>query len=191
MRYKIVIFQIQTSYLDLHPEIDSEGRLTTNIYHKGDDFKFPIVNFPFICSNIPAAPAYGVYISQLIRYSRDSGSYQDFLDRALLLTSTLLPMVLFGKVGVITSKVLRSPPWLGSSLRNICVTNDDRYILLVANTSRSFPHSWLITGFVTRLTRPVQLVEQELPTLPEYLSSLPVFSGVRVARSLVLYIYVL
>jgi hypothetical protein len=47
MRYKIVIFQIQTSYLDLHPEIDSEGRLTTNIYHKGDDFKFPIVNFPF------------------------------------------------------------------------------------------------------------------------------------------------
>ena len=24
------------------------------------------VNFPFICSNIPAAPAYGVYISQLI-----------------------------------------------------------------------------------------------------------------------------
>jgi hypothetical protein len=26
-----------------------------------DDFNFPIVNFPFICSNIPAAPAYGVH----------------------------------------------------------------------------------------------------------------------------------
>jgi hypothetical protein len=39
-----------------------------------DDFNFPIVNFPFI--NIPAAPAYGVYISQLIRYSRACGSYQ-------------------------------------------------------------------------------------------------------------------
>ena len=26
------------------------------------------MNFPFICSNIPAAAAYGVYISQLIRY---------------------------------------------------------------------------------------------------------------------------
>jgi hypothetical protein len=26
-------------------------------------FNFPIVNFPFIYSNIPAAPAYGVYIS--------------------------------------------------------------------------------------------------------------------------------
>jgi hypothetical protein len=40
--------------------------------------------------------------------------------------------------------------------------------------------------FVTRLTRLVPLVVQELPTLPENLSSLPVFSGVRVARSLVL-----
>jgi hypothetical protein len=35
----------------------------------------------------------------------------------------------------------------------------------------------LITGFVTRLTRQVPLVEQEL--LPEHLRSPPVFSGVR------------
>ena len=46
--------------------------------------------FPFICSNIPAAPACGVYISQLIQYSRACGSYQDFLDRGLLLTRKLL-----------------------------------------------------------------------------------------------------
>jgi len=39
-----------------------------------------------------------------------------------------------------------------------------------------------------RLTRQVPLVEQELPTLPEHLSSPPVFSGVRVTRSLVLYV---
>jgi hypothetical protein len=44
------------------------------------------------------------------------------------------------------------------------------------NTSRSFPHSWFIIGFVTRLIRRVPLVEQELPTLPEHLSSPPVFS---------------
>jgi hypothetical protein len=55
------------------------------------DFNFPIVNFPFICSNIPAAPAYGVYnISQLIRYSRACGAYQDFLDRGLLQTRKIL-----------------------------------------------------------------------------------------------------
>ena len=57
---------------------------------KNDDFNFSIVNFPFLCSSLPAAPAYGVYISQLIQYSRACGSYQDFFDRALLLTRKLL-----------------------------------------------------------------------------------------------------
>jgi hypothetical protein len=33
---------------------------------------------------IPTAPANGVYISQMIRYSRACGSYQDFLDGGLL-----------------------------------------------------------------------------------------------------------
>ena len=59
------------------------------------------MNIPFICSNIPAAPVYGVYLSQMIRYSIACGSYQDFLDRVLLLTS-----VPFGKVEVISSKAL-------------------------------------------------------------------------------------
>jgi hypothetical protein len=39
-------------------EIAGERRLRTKIYDKRDDFDFPIVNFPLICSNIPAAPAY-------------------------------------------------------------------------------------------------------------------------------------
>ena len=68
-----------------------------------------------------------------------------------------------------TSKVLRSPPWLGWPLWNICVTNDHGYVPLVVNTCRSFPHSWLINGFVDRVTRWVLLVEQELLTLPEHL----------------------
>ena len=44
----------------------------------------------------------------------------------------------------------------------------------------------LITGFVARFTRRVLPVEQELPTPLEHLNSPPVFSGVRVTRSLVL-----
>ena len=44
------------------------------------------------------------------------------------------------------------------------------------------------SGFVTRLSRRVPLVEQELLTIPEHLSSPPIFSGVRVTRSLVLYV---
>ena len=46
------------------------------------------MNFPFICSNISAAP--GVYISMLIRYSSVCGSYHDFFDRGLLLTTNQL-----------------------------------------------------------------------------------------------------
>ena len=71
-------------------EIDSEWQLRTKLYDKRDYFNFPFENFPFICSNISAARAYGVYISQLIRYSRGYGSYQDFLDKGLLLTRKLL-----------------------------------------------------------------------------------------------------
>ena len=78
------------SYLDLRLEIDTEGRLRTKLYDKRDVFIFPIVNFLFICSNIPGAPASGVYISQLIRYSRACCSYQDVLDIGLLLARKLL-----------------------------------------------------------------------------------------------------
>jgi len=45
-----------------------------------------------------------------------------------------------------------------------------------------------ITGFVSRLTRRVPLVKQELLTRLGHLSSPPVFSGVHVTRSLVLYV---
>jgi hypothetical protein len=44
----------------------------------------------FMCSNIRAAAAYGVNISQLRRYSRTCGYYQDFLDRGFVLTQKLL-----------------------------------------------------------------------------------------------------
>ena len=78
------------SYLDLFLEMTTDGRLNTKIYDKRDDFNFPIVNFPFLCSNIPAAPAYGVYVSQLIRYSRASSKYVDFVERGILLSQQLL-----------------------------------------------------------------------------------------------------
>ena len=50
---------------------------------------FPI-NFPFLSSNIPFAPAYGVYVSQLIRYARTCSNYQDFMERGKVLTTKLL-----------------------------------------------------------------------------------------------------
>ena len=59
-----------TDYLDLTFIIDSGCKLSTRLYDECDDFDFHIVNFPFLSSNIPYGPSYGVYISQLIRYAR-------------------------------------------------------------------------------------------------------------------------
>ena len=64
--------------------------LSTKIYDKRDDLNFKIINFPNMCSNIPASPAYGVNISQLIRYARASSNYSDFLKRHPQLRNRLL-----------------------------------------------------------------------------------------------------
>ena len=80
--------QYHSSFLDLLLEIDKDGRLRVKIYDKRDDFD--IVNFPFLCGNIPQSPSYGVYIYQLIRYARASTLYDDFLSRSCRLTSKLM-----------------------------------------------------------------------------------------------------
>ena len=55
-----------------------------------DDFDFHIVNFPYLSSNIPSGPSYGVYISQLIRYARCCSHYDDFRYRHKCLVDRLL-----------------------------------------------------------------------------------------------------
>ena len=67
-----------------------ESFTTTRLYDKRDDFNFPIVNFPFLSSNIRSAPAYGVYVWQLIRYARTSSNHQDFMEHGKVLTIKLL-----------------------------------------------------------------------------------------------------
>ena len=78
------------SYLDLLLAIESDGQLRTSLYDKRDDFKFHITNVPFLSSNIPYSPAYGVFISQLIRNVMACSSYECFILRAARLSSKLL-----------------------------------------------------------------------------------------------------
>ena len=78
------------SYLDLLLSIGRDGQLRTSLYDKRDDFNFHITNFPFLSSNIPSSPAYGVFISQLIRYARACSSYECFILRAMRLSNKLL-----------------------------------------------------------------------------------------------------
>ena len=69
---------------------DNSNNITTKLYDKRDTFGFHIVNFPFMSSNIPSAPAYGVYASQLIRYAHCCSNYSDFLPHHRALVTRLL-----------------------------------------------------------------------------------------------------
>ena len=68
----------------------SRNNITTKLYDKRDASGFHIVNFPFMSSNIPSAPAYGVYASQLVHYARCCSSYFDFLIHHRALVKRLL-----------------------------------------------------------------------------------------------------
>ena len=72
-------------FLDLDISI-SNGKLHTRIYDKRDDFSFPIVNFPFLDGDVPLAPSYGVYVSQLVRFACVCSDVIDFNERNQCIT---------------------------------------------------------------------------------------------------------
>ena len=64
------------------------------IYDKRDDFKFEIVNFPFLDGDVPRSPSYGVYISQLIHFARVCSNVNGFNNRNFFLTAKFLKKVI-------------------------------------------------------------------------------------------------
>ena len=62
------------------------GKYSTAVYDKRDNFNFNIVNVPYLSSNIPSGPAYGVYTSQLVRIGRICSNYTEFARRHYKLT---------------------------------------------------------------------------------------------------------
>ena len=80
--------QLNKAFLDLNLSI-SNGGVFTYVYDKRDDFDFEIVSFPFL-DDVPRRTAYGVYISQLIRFARASSNVNDFYWRNKALTAKFL-----------------------------------------------------------------------------------------------------
>ena len=131
---KNYLFTISYSFRAQNSKIQSEHRKNTGTIDTPSKHIHNSVQT--LHSNIPAAAAYGVYISQLIQYSRAYGSYQDF---------RVLPQ---------TRKLLKQwflLVYLKSSLRKCydrhhdlvnryrpSVTNNHWYVPLV-KTSRSVP----------------------------------------------------
>lgn len=67
-----------------------EHKYITAVWDKRDSFNFHIVNYSFMCGNIPAGPAYGIYISQLVQFGRICVNYEDFVGRHKLMTGRLI-----------------------------------------------------------------------------------------------------
>ena len=42
----------------------------TSVYDRRDNFRFPIVNIPWLSGDVPKLQLYGIYISQLVRFAR-------------------------------------------------------------------------------------------------------------------------
>ena len=74
--FKQMVCQIYPTELQLNtanssdtkaPSLDlnlskTNGIVSSKIYYRRDDFKFEIVNFPFLDGYVPCTPSYGVYI---------------------------------------------------------------------------------------------------------------------------------
>ena len=56
------------TFLDLDLKVVG-NKFKFKSYDKHNDFNFPILNYPNLSGNIPTKAAYGVFISQLVRYS--------------------------------------------------------------------------------------------------------------------------
>ena len=80
------------SYLHLLLSIGRDGVNCTPPFKTNEMISISIINFPFLSSDIPSSPAYGVFISQLIRYTWAWSSYECFILKDRRLSSKLLKL---------------------------------------------------------------------------------------------------
>ena len=103
--------------------------LFAQFFDKREAFDFDIINFPDLSGNIPTGPAYGTYISQMIRCSRACHNYDNFSSRHSMLAER------FFNQGFSARKLMRTfCKFMG------------RYSKLTSNFNKS-PSSMIVTVF--------------------------------------------
>ena len=80
---------LKGNMLDVSIEV-LDRKFFTKTYDKRDDYSFEIINYPDLGGNIPQGAAYGVYISQVLRYARVCSEKTDFDQRVRTLTGKLI-----------------------------------------------------------------------------------------------------
>ena len=68
---------LSASFLDLHIKI-RQGKFSTGLYDKRDNFPFSIVRMPFASSNIPSKIFYSAISAEIIRIARASTHVEEF-----------------------------------------------------------------------------------------------------------------
>ena len=71
------ISSTEVTYLDISIKI-TNNKYIYKSYDKRNNFNFKIINYPNLHGNIPTNPAYGVFTSQLIRYTHINMDITDF-----------------------------------------------------------------------------------------------------------------
>ena len=106
----------KASFLDMEEYI-TDNQIIVRIYDKRDAFKFEIINYPDLTGNIPKQPAYGIFISQIIRLSRICSRSEDLEERIKYLTKKLLKkkFTTEGLKGA-AKKCLRKNSWIKEKL---------------------------------------------------------------------------
>ena len=80
----------EAPFLDLNLSF-SNGIVSSKIYDEQDHFNFEIVNFPFLAEDVLCSSSYGVYNSQLFRFTRVCCNVYDFNNRRKHLSCTDFP----------------------------------------------------------------------------------------------------
>ena len=70
------------NYLDVRISIKSSSGFTTEVYHKVDEFNFPVVLYTFPDSNLPIKTGLNIFSAQLVRFARISSNVEAFRSRA-------------------------------------------------------------------------------------------------------------
>jgi hypothetical protein len=160
------------------------------LLNRRDDYKFPLVNFPLKCCNIPTARVYEIYILSVdtVPYSKACGSYPDFLAKGLMLTRNLLKWLSWSHY--FERFMLAIMTWLNIRAYLYQLLNIRAYLYQLLQRISCLFRSLIsvlifclreITGFITRIIRRKPLVEEEGHTRQEHQSP-PVVSMVCVAR---------
>ena len=56
-----------------------QGKFVYKLYDKRNEFNFNVINYPYVCGNIPKTPSHGIFISQLIRFCNMNSSFKHYV----------------------------------------------------------------------------------------------------------------